>query len=154
MSTNMMEGVKAIQGFWDTGKWNFNWTPLLDGFKATTEKLPELIKPPLISAQKQIDAITQKISDADAKRLGLLNKPVTQPNKAAAAGDVPGKAKQSTLSIDLAELQKGIQEKIFGKDDAANRTADAAQQAVGLLQRNNELQERILKKPGGPGFAV
>lgn len=54
--TNPSEGFK------------FEWTPLLDGFKATTEKFPELAKAPLISLQDDMDAVMNKISQMELNR--------------------------------------------------------------------------------------
>ncbi len=54
---------EALKG----GEFKFEWTPLLDGFKATTEKLPELIKPAIISSQAEIDKLYKKIGENELK---------------------------------------------------------------------------------------
>jgi hypothetical protein len=55
----------AMQDFLSGKGFNFEFTPLLDGFKATAEKLPDLVKPAFVSMQKEIDA-----------QLAILNKDV------------------------------------------------------------------------------
>ena len=45
-----------------------NWKPLLDGFKATADQLPEFIKPPLVSMQKEIGDELDKIRERETRR--------------------------------------------------------------------------------------
>lgn len=52
-----------------TGGFNFEWTPLLEGFQATAGALPELLKPNLVSMEGEIDAATQRITDRESARL-------------------------------------------------------------------------------------
>ena len=51
-----------------TRGFEFKWTPLLDGFKATAGKLPELIKPALTSLQSEIDAKGAQIAAREETR--------------------------------------------------------------------------------------
>ncbi len=88
---NLWELGKAIVAFLKdpTKGFHFNWTPLLDGFKATSEELPELLKPQLVSMQGAIDAVgedlNRKITDR-AKAAAAAVKEAQKPAKAAAAG--------------------------------------------------------------------
>lgn len=72
------QALGAAIGEWfadPTRGFNFKWTPLLDGFKATAEKFPELLKPALTDMSKQIadaakpifDEVNQKADDARKK---------------------------------------------------------------------------------------
>ena len=45
-----------------TKGFNFEWKPLLDGFKATAERMPELLKPPLTDMSDQIQAVQDRIA--------------------------------------------------------------------------------------------
>lgn len=69
--TNMQGLGAAIFDFLSNpaGGFNFQWTPLLEGFKATAAALPELIKPDLISVQDQIDAVTDRTAGKMAEEL-------------------------------------------------------------------------------------
>lgn len=58
---------------------NFSWTPLLKGFTAATEALPEMIKPALISVQDEIDAVWAGIESKEAIRAAKLAKAVARP---------------------------------------------------------------------------
>lgn len=65
----------AIKSIWDALRgqpWEFTWKPLLDGFKATSEALPELIKPALISVDDEVNAIWSKIGAREAARASAL----------------------------------------------------------------------------------
>lgn len=56
---------------WDAiqGKgFNFEFKPLLDGFEAATEKLPELIKPKLVDASEETKKLFEKIGQDELKR--------------------------------------------------------------------------------------
>lgn len=58
----------AIQG----QPWELAWTPLLKGFEAVTEKLPEMIRPDLIDVSKEVQSIWDEISKKEFKRPKLL----------------------------------------------------------------------------------
>lgn len=51
-----------------TAGFNFEWKPLLEGFKATADALPEMVKPAFVSMQAEIDAVGQRIADREQAR--------------------------------------------------------------------------------------
>ncbi len=82
VTTNFLDIGQAIAGFMTTGEFKFNFTPLLDEFKATTEALPEMLKPALVNVDAQIKELGDKIAGREADRLAGLD---------AKAGDIPDK---------------------------------------------------------------
>jgi hypothetical protein len=75
---NVLENAKNFgTAIWEALKGNefkFEFTPLLKGFRAMTEKFPELAHGPLISVQKEIDEIFGEIGQKEAKRAAELAK--------------------------------------------------------------------------------
>jgi hypothetical protein len=56
------------------GGFEFKFTPLLEGFKATVAQLPEMIKPPLRKANDEIDKAGQRIADREQARAKSIAK--------------------------------------------------------------------------------
>jgi hypothetical protein len=78
LGTNLQNLFTAMND-WAHGRgFNFNWTPLLEGFEATAAKLPELLRPNLISMQGEIDALYGQIAEAEARRSGAAKKAATE----------------------------------------------------------------------------
>lgn len=70
--TNAANLGKAIWNALSGQPWSFAWTPLLDGFKATTEKLPDLIRPDLISVDDEVNRILERIGKKEFERSQAL----------------------------------------------------------------------------------
>ena len=70
LGTNIWELGKAVIAFISdpTQGFQFNWTGLTEGFKATADQLPELIKPAFVSLQEEIDAKTKAIGEKELAR--------------------------------------------------------------------------------------
>lgn len=51
-----------------TKGFEFEWTPLLKGFQATADALPQLARPALVSLQSEIDEVAGRIGDRESKR--------------------------------------------------------------------------------------
>ena len=65
------QAVGTAIGEWfadPTAGFHVNWTPLLDGFKATAEKFPQLLMPALTDMSKEIAAAARPITDEVANR--------------------------------------------------------------------------------------
>lgn len=150
--TSVMEWMQS--GFTE---WNFDWKPLTEGFKATVDELPKIAGPAFSSVQDELDAIFEGIGESEVARAAEKAK---QAAAVVAAKDRPGqaqgqaKAKKEVRNFELADFSKKLQEEILGKDKDTKRTADGIGRLVTLQQRNNDIQQQILKKPPGPGFAV
>jgi hypothetical protein len=129
---------------WDpTQGFQFEWTPILEGFKATTAQLPEMIAPELTSLQDQIDAKIAEIGAREAERAIQLAKPKVDAAIAAAAAKAPGAAPGAapgkefkSESLSGSEFARRLQSAIF---DAKDRTP---QQQLGQLQRIAKSSEK------------
>lgn len=64
-----------------TGGFDFEWTPLLDGFKATAEKLPEMVRPGMVNVAGEIAQILAG---------GLIDETKRAADKARDAADLAG----------------------------------------------------------------
>ena len=86
LGKNIKNIWQAVLDFIKTGKFDVNLTPLLEGFKATADKVPELIKPNLTrTADAAIQAIYDRIAADELKRKGKKPEPGTPEAAAAAA---------------------------------------------------------------------
>lgn len=129
-----------------TGGFEFAWKPLLDGFKATADKLPEMIKAKLtaLDITPQLDAIAaaeasrKKPAEAAAKKTKAVAEEV------AASGD-----KFKSQSIGVAEFASKLREGIFSdKDDTPKKTLAASERTAAAAE---ETAKNTAKKPGlGP----
>lgn len=74
LGDNLARLAAAIVGFLTdpTKGFEFEWKPLLDGFQATAQSLPELARPALVSLQAEIDEAAGRIADREAKRASDL----------------------------------------------------------------------------------
>lgn len=154
-ATNVKNLMSALWEFVSTGEFHFDFKPMLEGFKATAEKLPEIAGPALTSYADKISAVMDDVLGKEMKRAL---------DKAAAAGG--GGTKKQPLAVaaaagkevklkigGLEEFAKGLQEAAFGKEDAAKKTADGVGKLVGLQERANQLMQAAAKKPM-PAVAV
>ena len=111
-STNLT-GMGSAIGKWlanPTKGFQFHWKPLLDGFKATAEALPELAKPEWVSLQNDIDKVGQRIADKEAAHAAALKKDLPPAGQIPGALDLPGKDKKDKPK-DLAKaLEYGSKE--------------------------------------------
>jgi hypothetical protein len=96
-----------------TQGFQFNFTPLLEGFKATAAELPALVGPELVSFQDQIDAKIAAIGEREAARAQEMAdsaaekvKPAAVAAKAAEVATAApiGKSKSEKLLAGAAEL--------------------------------------------------
>lgn len=137
--------------------WEFAFTPLLDGFKATTEKLPELIKPELISVQGEVDRIMAGITAKETERLKNMAKagaPVPK-KPGPIAPEASTKAAEyklaSAVEIGSKEAYSIVARSLSSgaKDAAAKRQLDVAKQQLAVQK---EIAEAA--KKGGVRLAV
>lgn len=62
-------GAAIVEFLKDPTKgFKFDWKPLLDGFKATTEALPELLRPELVSMEGAIAAVGEDLARKQSER--------------------------------------------------------------------------------------
>lgn len=126
LGTNLYNLGQAIVDFFrdPTQGFAFEWTPLLEGFKATAEQLPNLIAPSLVSLQDQIDEKIATIGAAEGQRAIDAAKPKVEAAVAAAtakagpaaAAAVAGKEFKSE-SLSGSEFARKLQSGIFDSKD-------------------------------------
>ena len=100
-----------------TQGFHINWTPLLDGFQATAEKFPELLKPVLTDMSKEIgEAAKPILDDYSARRM--------KRTAAAQVGNKPA-ADMASPSLNAASMAKPLKAEAqfsgaleLGSDDA------------------------------------
>jgi hypothetical protein len=109
LGTNIGNLFVATQNFLAGQGWDFEWTPLLDGFQATAEKLPELIKPELTSLADERDQVLARIATKEAKRAEDIAAATTGP-AATMAEDVEKKAEKGDQYHATAAVQFGSKE--------------------------------------------
>lgn len=140
-ASNVFENLKAL---WDwiaggfQGDLALSWTPLLDGFKATVEQLPDIAAPVFTSLQEEIDALGNKMAEAETKRANEMAK-AAKPAAAAGAGPkaeatdataAAAKKEEAGKFIALDTFARDLQSSILGKGNDAKRGADAAEKMV------------------------
>ncbi len=142
--TNLTTAWQAFLDFLTTGKFQFDWKPLLDGFTATADALPELMKPKLTSLQSEIDEVAGRIADREGSRAAAATakaKATKATADAAAAGSTKKTKEFKSESSGLAEFAGKLRESIFtGKENTdkkkieiAERTAKATEQTAKAL---------------------
>jgi hypothetical protein len=144
-----------------TRGFEFKWRPLLEGFKATADSLPELVKPALNSLQGEIDKKAAEITARELKRgqearakvnAGTLPTPAA--GLAAAASGAPSKL-ASALEFGTKEAYSAIVKAQGGKLEGKGieDVAKAAVKQVGFQnQMVNSLKniEGYLSNASGP----
>jgi hypothetical protein len=162
--TNLAELVRASwDAIWSGKDFWPDFTGLLDGFKATKEKPPEIARPVWVDLQKERDAILERVGAKEAARAAKKGKAAAKiatgqepaaPARKGAAGGAPeavGKeSKQKAEFVGLAEFAKKIQEGIFSKDsgkETAKWTELTAQGVQRLVEKRGKWRPEL-------GFAV
>ncbi len=130
-----------------TKGFHFEFKPLLQGFKATTEALPELLQPQITSMQDQIDAAGQRIADRETKRaedIAAKQAGIAKAGNAAAAQAAKKTTEFKSETLDVAEFTTKLRASIFGSDDTAKQQLAAAKQTA---ENTKKLAEAAGKKP-------
>lgn len=157
--TNMMAIIDAAWEYVASGGksgFDVDFKPLLDGFEATVTSLPDVARPALMSLQSEIDKVADRMGAREAER--MAKKMDEAAKLSAKAGDDAAKREQAAggdgkfQSFGLEEFQRSLQEGVFGKDDAAKRTAAGVGQLVELQKEQLDETKKAAKK--GPGLAV
>jgi hypothetical protein len=132
-----LRNLSAALGKWlsdPTSGFEFNWKPLLDGFKATADELPAIVLPKFTSLQDQIKekmtAIMTDIFRVPAEAAGAAGGAGT-PAAAAVAAAKKGKEFKSE-DLSLADAARKLR---VGKDDIAQRHLQVAQKGVTVAER-------------------
>jgi hypothetical protein len=147
LGTNLRNLWDAVLNYFKTGEFNFNWTPILEGFKATTAALPELVKPNLTSMQGEIDAVSQRIADREAARAAAAADQVKAKAAPAAAVTEAARKKEEKFkseTIGVADFTGKLSEGIFSGADKI------AQDQLAEQKKTREATEQIAENTGKP----
>lgn len=125
--------------------WEFAWTPLLDGFKATTEKFPELIKPNLISVADEVARITDEIGRKEAERAAAIGK---KPAAKKPPGPAMADAKAGEYKLPSAvEINSKEAASIIAKNMNPGRESAQVRATRGVQSAVERVREAIQKNP-------
>ena len=132
-----------------TGGFQFAWKPLLDGFKATADKLPEMIKAKLttLDITPQLNAIAA--AEVNRKKPAAKAAEKAKADAAEATAEAAGGDKFKSQTIGVAEFASKLREGIFSdKDDTPKKTLAASERTAAAAE---ETAKNTAKKPGlGP----
>jgi hypothetical protein len=132
-----------------------DWTPLLDGFKATADQLPELLKPNLISMRGEIDAEFEKIRAKEAARAaGLKSFGARQDGLNPLAPATAGVQDKGPQFADVAHAGSKeaysaiIRHGAGGSDDPGKAIAKNTEKVADEAARTNDFLDKILHTLG------
>lgn len=103
-----------------TKGFHVDFKPLLDGFQATTEKLPELARPAWVSLQAEMDAVGDRIAARESKRASDLAdraRAAAAPAKAAAQAAAKKTAEFKSESLSGSEFALKLRASIYEQGD-------------------------------------
>jgi hypothetical protein len=148
--TNLGSAIGTFAGD-PTRGFEFKWTPLLDGFKATMKELPKIARPVFTDMQGEIDALRNQVAGNEAEAAVAAaggpqaRKAAANAVRAARAGfDVPaGKGSPGKAEfVGLAEFAKKIQTGAMGKDKVGDQQLSVARQSLIALGRIDQAVRR------------
>jgi hypothetical protein len=126
---------------------NFKWTPLLEGFQATAEKLPEMISPDLINVSDQVKELWGKMKPPGANAAGRGKRP----------GEIEDAKKPDYKLASAVEVGSKEASSILAKSQALARGGDTGMKTVSLLGQSVSVQKELLaeqKKSKPAGVAI
>ncbi len=156
LGENIHEFGRALAEFLSDPTKGFHpdFKPLLDGFKATADKLPELIRPAFVNMDKEIADVARRMGDAEAHAAAGVVKKVEAAKAAAAAG--PGATKTakhdafSGFSGAASDYRQHLIEKILTGGEKAKHDRDMLDQAT----KTRIAAEATAKNTAKPAAAI
>lgn len=120
LAKNLTSAWDAFLNYLKTGKFEFDWTPLLKDFKATADALPELLRPNLVSMDGAIAAVDEDLNrkiEGRAKAAADAARSAAAPGKAAAAAAAGKQSEFKAETSGIAEFAYKLRESaLSGKD--------------------------------------
>ncbi|QDV34010.1 phage tail tape measure protein [Tautonia plasticadhaerens] len=142
LGTNLYNLGSALVAFLrdPTQGFQFNWTPMLEGFTSTVSELPALAEPEFISLQSSIDEVADRIAANEAARAAKSVESAVEAGAGVMPGAVAGAVEQGIARPDLLGDQGGE-----AKASAANLELGSkeAYSAIAAF-RNGGGQDRLL----------
>jgi hypothetical protein len=159
--TNIMNFSKAA---WTVitnplANFEFNWTPLLEGYKSALKELPNISGPVLTSLQKDIDAVGERIAGRELKRMqdasekakGIAKGTEVEAQRAKVGPEAEqskGKTKKSE-TVGLEDFAKKLQEGALAKDATVKTAENTSRMADYLKDIRDARRKAEDKAPGG-----
>lgn len=149
-----------------TSEWDPDFSPLLQGFEATTAQFPEMMRAQLSSVQDEIDAVSQRIQDreglrAAADKVGPKPIPLELDKEAWKKADAAMKAATGApLKVEILEgpssLSRKLQEAVSGSGAQQIQQEQLNQQkeTAKATKETAEAIKKIADRPGGSAVAV
>lgn len=159
---NAVNAGKGFQEWLATGKFEYKPKGFLEGFEASAEKLPDIVKPHLLSLESEIDAINKRIAQKEAERAAAL----AEKKKEAAKNqfklddlynnlkkdekaETKVKFEISEGGIGLADrIQRALMPQEKEKDEQKKAVQDSLKEQV-KISKNTEAMVNALKNLGG-----
>ena len=142
-------GMSAVQSLLNpAAATGFQWTPMLEGFTATAEKMRDAAKPVWVSMQRERDEILGRIGQREAKRLDDVAKKAQKIAKP--VQDVTTRKNEAFKSVvvtasDFSEKLRAAQ---------LNDASDVPQQQLEEAKKANEINNKVLDAVKKPRVAV
>ena len=171
LGVNLLNLWQGIQSLFSGEGFTFEFTPLLEGFKATAAELPKVIAPEFVSLQEEIDkklaGIATKEVERSAKLAGraaereaekLAPKAAEVPKAALPEEEAKKAAAKEKGPMHAAALMRGSVEarsavlKFQGMgaaEEPIKKLAKAGEEQVGLQKRMVDGIDKLVKKPTG-----
>jgi hypothetical protein len=142
--SNLIENFRSNLGEFlaDPLGFKFNWTPLLTGFEATAEKLPELVAPAWVSMEGEINAIGDRMAARESDRAAKLFDAKQAMDKAGSkTAQIAAKKEKKFKSetIDVADFTMTLRASIFGGDDTAKQQLETQKK---IEQNTKKISDR------------
>jgi hypothetical protein len=136
-----------------TKGFHVDFKPLLEGFEATADALPALVKPNLISMEDEINKVTDRIAAREAARAAAAKKDADAAKVAKDVGGATGKKETEFKSETMgsAEFASRLRMQIFsqGKDDTAKQQLGEQKLIREATQRTAEAVARGIPARAG-----
>jgi hypothetical protein len=145
LGTNLKNIWQAFLDYLKTGKFEVDFKPLLEGFVATADKLPALVKPALTSYEDQIKALQDRIGAREVAGFAKHAKAKKDAEaEAAAAGSE--KSPFKSQSFGLTDFANKIRSDIFN----AGKGGDVAEKTLTATERTAKATEEIAEEAKKP----
>ena len=137
-----------------------DWKPLLDGFRATAEKLPEMIKPAWVSLQDEIDTIGNRIAAKEAARTKKMAEAAKDAaaDTAAATATEADKTNKATENKFAGAAEQGSKEAysaiLKGRPDSSDPMKDVAKNGKEAVGVQRQILDAVKAKPNNAGVPV
>lgn len=129
--------------------WEFAWTPLLDGFKAITEKFPETIAPALVDVSAKVKELYAKIGAKETREFVGPPAPKGPPPGPKKPGEAmePPKAAEYKLATAV-EIGSKEAYSIIARSQVSGRPGDPARENVKAVRDGNVILQQIATNTG------